>query len=152
MSEARLQARPRLARWVAVGLAIALVVFFTVNALLLPGLTAGLALHRSDQVAVGLVGLVLAGVALLFARPRLRADEHGVQVRNVLTTRWLVWEQVVAVSFPEGAPWARLELADDEFLPIVAIQAVDRARAVHAIRELRSLYGAYASAQREQSR
>lgn len=132
--------RPRLARWVAIAVAVGFVGLFAANAVLLPEVTTELNLHRSDQVALGLVGVVLAGGALLFARPRLRADEDGIQVRNVLTTRWLAWEQVLGVTFPDGAAWARLELAQDEFVPVIAIQVVDRGHALTAIRELRALH------------
>jgi hypothetical protein len=47
------------------------------------------------------------------------------------------------VSFPDGQPWARLELPSDEYVPIVAIQAADGELAVTAIRELRALHRKY---------
>ena len=31
----------------------------------------------------------------------------------------------MGVSFPDGARWARLDLPDDEYVPVLAIQAVD---------------------------
>jgi len=47
---------------------------------------------------------------------RVRADEHGVR-SHLLITRRLPWSEVLEVSFPDGSG-ARLELADDEYLPV----------------------------------
>ena len=47
------------------------------------------------------------------------------------------------MSFPPGARWARVDLPDDEYIPVMAIQAVDKERAVEAmdkVRELRARY------------
>jgi hypothetical protein len=49
---------------------------------------------------------------------------------------------VLSVSFPDGASWARLELPDDEYQAVMAVQAVDRGRAVEAVRALRKLHRA----------
>ena len=64
--------------------------------------------------------------------PRVRADADGVEVRNVGWPRYLPWELVRAVSFPDGASWARLDLPDHEYVPVLAVQAVDGMRAVSA--------------------
>ncbi|MDT7559779.1 MAG: hypothetical protein QOI68_4249, partial [Pseudonocardiales bacterium] len=77
---------------------------------------------------------------------RVRADADGVEVRNLLITRYLPWSEVLEVSFPDGARWARLELPDDEYLPVSAIQLVDGQRAVTAIGELRALHAAHNTA------
>jgi len=44
------------------------------------------------------------------------------------------------VAFPDGASWARLDLPDDEYLPVLAIQAVDGQRAVEGITQVRALH------------
>jgi hypothetical protein len=44
---------------------------------------------------------------------------------------------VVDVSFPAGGRWARIELPDDEYIPVMAIQAVDKGRAVDAMDAVR---------------
>jgi hypothetical protein len=136
--------RPRRARWVAVALAVVLVAVFSVVAALLRRTDTGVFFRTADQVAMVLLGLMLGGAALLFARPRVRADADGVYVRNVVGTHQLPWELVLRVSFPDGAPWARLELPDDEYLAVTAIQAADREHAVAAIRRLRALHQRYA--------
>lgn len=134
------EVRPRRARRVAVTAAVVLVVVFAVVAALLRQTPTGVYFRLSDQVAMVLVGLLLAGAALLFARPRVRAGASGVEVRNLLGTRMVPWELVVRVSFPDGAPWARLELPDDEYIAVMAIQSADGRHAVQAIRALRAVH------------
>jgi Bacterial PH domain len=134
------EARPRKARRVAVAAAVLLVVVFAVVAVLLRRTPTGVYFRLSDQVAMMLLGLLLAGAALLFARPRVRAGAEGVEVRNLLGTRTLPWELVLRVSFPDGAPWARLELPDDEYIAVMAIQSADGRHAVQDIRALRAVH------------
>ncbi|MDQ4011363.1 MAG: PH domain-containing protein [Actinomycetota bacterium] len=139
-AEVLFQARPRKARRVAVAAAVLLIVVFTVIAVLLRQTSTGVYFRLSDQVAMVLLGLLLAGVALLFARPRVRAGAEGVEVRNLFGSRTLPWQLVLWVSFPDGAPWARLELPDDEYIAVMAIQAADGRHAVQAIRTLRAVH------------
>lgn len=47
------------------------------------------------------------------------------------------------MSFPVGARWARVDLPDDEYTAIMAIQAVDKDRAVQAMDRLRALMDRY---------
>jgi hypothetical protein len=119
--------------------AVALVVIFVVVAVLLKSGSTGVRFGLSDQVSIAAIGVALAGAVLLLIRPRLVADAAGVEVRNVLFGQKVPWSTIRAVSFPDGAPWARLELPHDEYVPVVAIQAADGERAVVAIRELRAL-------------
>jgi Bacterial PH domain len=127
------------AAWVG---AIATVVVFVVIAAVLRTSDTGVYFRTADQVAMVLLGLLIAGGILLMARPRVRADARGVEVRNVAGPRYVPWEQVRAVSFPDGASWARLDLPDYEYLPVLAVQAVDGRRAVEDIRRLRALHAA----------
>jgi hypothetical protein len=94
-------------------------------------------------VAIALLGVVIAGAVLMFARPRLRAGASGVAVRNLLGYRLIPWADVVGVSFPVGARWARIDLPDDEYIPVMAIQAVDKDRAVEAMDDVRGLLARY---------
>jgi hypothetical protein len=133
--------RPRRATWTATAVAVVLLVAFAVVAVLLRSSNTGAIFEVSDQVAMMGVGVVLAGGALLFATPRVRADAEGIEVRNVLLlNKKFSWLEVLSVSFPDGASFARLELPDDEYHGILAIQAVDRGRAVEAVRALRRLH------------
>lgn len=139
MSVQRVEARPRKVRKVAIPVAVLLVLVFLGVAVTLRETPTGAYFQVADQVAMALLGVLLAGGALLLARPRMRADHTGVEVRGVITTRHYPWHRVRAIGFPDGAPWARLELPNDEYTPIMAIQATDGERAVTAMRELREL-------------
>ncbi|MEU4741689.1 PH domain-containing protein [Actinosynnema sp. NPDC023658] len=134
--------RPKKIRLVAGASAVFLVVVFTVVGLLLGDTPTGVIFRASDQVAMVCLGVLLACGVLLLTRPRVRADAEGVEVRNVVTAHRFTWQQVLHVSFPDGASWARLELPDDEYVSIMAVQAVDRDHAVAAVRALRELHRA----------
>lgn len=134
--------RPRkvlIAAWIG---AVVTVVLFVVIAVLLRNSPTGVYFRLADQVALVLMGLFIAGGVLLIARPRVRADAAGIEVRNILITRTLPWDVVERIAFPDGASWARLDLPDDEYLSVLAIQAVDGAYAVDAITKVRALHAA----------
>jgi Bacterial PH domain len=105
--------------------------------------SSGVIFHTSDQVAIAVLGLVIGGVLTLFARPRLRVGPAGLSVRNLVGDRLIRWSEVVGVSFPTGSRWARIDLPDDEYIPLMAIQAVDKERAVDAMDTVRSLLARY---------
>jgi cytochrome c biogenesis protein CcdA len=132
--------RPRRVRRVAAIAAVTIVVVFTLVAVLLRNTPTGVYFRLSDQVAMVGVGLLIAMGILSLARPRLRVGADGVEVRNIVETKRVPWDLVLGVTFPEGAPWARLELPDDEYVAVMAIQAADGEHAVRAMRELRRLH------------
>jgi len=134
--------RPRKAMIVAWVGAVAVLALFVVVAVLLRTADTGVYFRLADQVAMVMIGALIAGGLLLLARPRVRADADSVEVRNVLVTRTLPWDVVERVAFPDGASWARLELIGDDYLPVLAIQAVDGQRAVDGIRQVRALHAA----------
>jgi len=134
--------RPRRVLWAAWVGAVITVVLFTAIAVVLRNSPTGVSFRVADQVAMIVLGLIIAAGVLLLARPRVRADAAGVEVRNVLRTRYVPWELVRRVAFPDGASWARLELPDDEYFPVLAIQAVDGQHAVDAITRVRALHAA----------
>lgn len=103
----------------------------------------GVVFQTADQVAFVVLGLIIAGVVLLLTRPRLRIGSAGVSVRNLLGDKLIEWPDVVDVSFPVGHRWARVDLPDDEYIPVMAIQAVDKGRAVDAMDTVRSLLARY---------
>lgn len=130
--------RPRRLVVVCRLLAVLVVVVFGVLAPLLPrGQSQTATYARSDQIAFFVLGLLIALVPLLFARVRVQADERGVWVRNGLGEKFLPWAVVVGVHLPDGAPWAQLELQDDETVGLLAVQANDGAHAVDAVVGLR---------------
>lgn len=137
------QVRPRLTPYFAWAAAAVIVVTHITFGILLKVGSSGVIFRTADQVAFALLGVVLAGVTLLLTRPRLRIGPAGLSVRNVLSDRLVAWDDVVGVSFPPGARWARVELADDEYVPVLAIQAVDKTRAIEAMDTVRALGAKY---------
>ncbi|MGC5054261.1 PH domain-containing protein [Micromonospora sp. DT48] len=143
MSQIRLRPRRiRLVCWIA---APVLVVVFALIATTLTGPTGNGygTFQRGDQLAMIGLGVIFALGALVFTRPRVDADARGIRVRNIIGSYELPWEVVRGVRFDRGAPWAALELYDDDLLPVVALQAADKQLAVDGVRALRRLHQAY---------
>jgi hypothetical protein len=141
-----MRARPVRARWVAIASAAVVVLLFVVIAGLLGRTSSeGVEFGPGDQVAMVLLGVLVAAGLLLLARPAVSADLDGVRVRNLFTTKDVPWEIVREVSFRDGTPWAMLDLADDDQIAVLAVQAVDGQHAVAAVRALRTLHARHAA-------
>ena len=143
MSDWDIEIRPHLTPYFAYAAAAVILAAHIVIGALLKISSTGVIFQTSDQVAMGLLGAVLAGAVLLFTRPRLRVGAAGVAVRNLFGYKLITWPDVVDVSFPRGARWARVDLHDDEYIPVMAIQAVDKERAVAAMDRVRELLARY---------
>ncbi|MET7708535.1 PH domain-containing protein [Micromonospora sp. NPDC005413] len=143
MSETELiRLKPRRIRMVCWSAAITLVVVFALVATSLSGPTGDGygSFQRGDQIAMIGLGVFGALGFLMFTRPRVEADARGVRVRNVISSYELPWEVVRGIRFDRGAPWATLELHDDDLLPMIALQAADKELAVEGVRALRRLH------------
>ena len=137
------RAHPVRLRRVAVGIAVVVMAVSVVVAVLLGNTSSeGVIFSLGDQIAMVLLGALVAGGVLLIARPSVTADERGLRVRNILATKDVPWPVVREVAFRDGSPWAVLELADDEQLAVLAVQASEGPRAVEAVRGLRALHAA----------
>ena len=135
----RVVVRPRRLTLVCRSIAAVVVVVFTVVALTLRSAGGAEVFGRADQVAMVLLGLIIAGAVLGFTRARVEADVTGLRVRNALGEKAVPWEVVREVRLDDGQPWASLELQDDDTLGLLAVQANDGERAVHAVLALRAL-------------
>jgi hypothetical protein len=137
--------RPRKIRWVAIPVAVAVAVLFTVLSFGLKG-SAGFdnsgSFQRGDQAAMIGLGILIGLGVLTFLRPRVIADEQHIQVRNVVGGYDLPWSVVRKVRFDRNSPWAQLELHDDEQISVHALQAADKDYAVDGVRTLRKLHAA----------
>ncbi|TCB95404.1 PH domain-containing protein [Micromonospora zingiberis] len=142
--------RIRLVCWIS---AAVLVVVFTLIATTLTGPTGNGygTFQRGDQFAMIGLGVLFALGTLLFTRPRVEADARGIRVRNIIGSYELPWEVVRGIRFDRGAPWAALELHDDDLLPMVALQAADKQLAVDGVRALRRLHQAHLAAATERA-
>jgi hypothetical protein len=137
-----LKVRPRLIRLVVWIAAPVTVVVFTAIAVSLHGSfnETGAAFETPDQVAMILLGVLVAAGSLVLARPSLSADANGVRVRNLFGSVDLPWAVVRAIRFNRGAAWATLDLHDDDVVSVLAIQAADKEHAVRAVRALRAIH------------
>jgi hypothetical protein len=109
----------------------------------------GVRFYASDQVAVVLIGVLIAGGILLHTRTRLKAGPHGVLVRNVLGEKFIPLDLILGLSFPDGKSWARVELPADEYVPVLALRAADKEYAVAAVERFRELGARYAGGAEE---
>jgi hypothetical protein len=140
------RARPVRLRRVAFTTSAVVVVLFVLLAVLLRRSSSeGVEFGPGDQVAMVLLGVLVAAGVLVLARPSVVADLHGVRVQNLYTTKEVPWEVVRAVSFRDGTPWAMLDLADDDQIALLAVQAADGPRAVTTVRALRALHARHAA-------
>ena len=136
--------RPKRVRLVAALAAAAILISFTALSFGLKGSTGeGYGQFRAgDQFAMVGLGVLGALGALMFTRPRVRADAAGIRIRNVLGGYDLPWSVVRAVRFDRSSAWASLDLHDDETVPVHALQAADKEYAVAGVRALRALHAA----------
>ncbi len=143
-TEPLLVVRPRRIAIYASISASVVVATMVVVGLLLRNTNDGVSFQASDQI--GLIGLgILIGVAILMmARPNLKVFEQGLLVRNILGENFYEWPLVYGISFPQGAQWALLRMPDDETHPVMAIQLLDRGRAVESLQAVRRLHEKYA--------
>ncbi|MFF3223600.1 PH domain-containing protein [Nocardia suismassiliense] len=101
-----------------------------------------------DQIAMIGIGLVIAAAVLLLTRPRVRVGAGGVSVRNILGDNDFSWDTVRGVTFPDRKAWARLELVNDDYVPMLAIRSNDKVRAAEAMERLRELGVKYTAEQK----
>ena len=141
-----LEVRPRRAVRFTRIVAAVIAVLFIVAGVLSSHSTTGVNFRGSDQIAIICFGLLRAGAVLLLTRPRVRVRPHGVVVRNILGDNEYRWPDIRGISMPDKKAWARLELAGDEYVPLLAIRVNDREHAAHAMDRFRELGAKYTAA------
>lgn len=134
--------RPGRTRAVLLTAGAAIFVVLTVISLLIPGLSTG------ERLSFIVTGALLFGVLALLSRPKVVADETGVTVVNIATSRRLAWAEIVRVNLRPGDAWVFLDLSDGTSLPALGIQpgiakqrAIDDARALRALADARTSRG-----------
>src|SRR5262249_10018357 len=144
------RAEARKAKKVAYISAVLVVIIFTAVAFTLHGRTESgrSEFHAEDQISMIFLGLLAAGVVLMFTRPRIVADSDGVRVRNLLAWKYIPWDMIAAVRFDRGSPWVALDLQDDNVISVMAVQAADKEYAVDTVRKLRAMLAAHQDARR----
>ncbi|WP_404961153.1 PH domain-containing protein [Streptomyces sp. 147326] len=130
--------RPTRTRVVLLGVGLAMFATITSIAVMLERLQPG------ERISFVFVAVLLSSVLVLLSRPKVVADETGVTVVNLTTTRRLEWAQILRVNLRPGDPWVFLDLSDGTSLPVLGIQpgvakqqAIGDARALRALAESR---------------
>ncbi len=90
-----------------------------------------------DKVGVACIGVPIAVVLLLLARPSLTVSAEGVVVRNLVGSRRLSWAEVVSVRLGPDDSWASLDVADGSSLAVMALQTMDRDQTALVLADLR---------------
>jgi Bacterial PH domain len=91
-----------------------------------------------DKISVALMGVPVAAVLLLLARPSVSASQDGLIVRNLVGTRRLSWAEVVSFRLGPDDSWASIDVADGTSLAVMALQTADREQTAAALADLRS--------------
>lgn len=125
--------------WVIVVMAVHIFMAWAVDAQF-----SGVTITGLDKFAFIGVGLIISALSwIALTRPRVRANSDGVQVANIIGTRFYPWTVIYGLSFPRGSRMARLELPEFEYVTLWAIQSGDKERAIRAIEEFRELEAKY---------
>lgn len=104
----------------------------------------GAAITTVDKLAFPAIGLILSVLVWwALTRPRVRANADGVEVRNIIGTRFYPWVVVYGLTFPRGSRMARLELPEFEYVPLWAIQSGDKERAIESVKAFRRIEARY---------
>jgi Bacterial PH domain len=136
-------ARPVRSARVGYVCAVIVLVIFAITAGVMPTANAGASFNGADQVATAIIGVILAGLLTIPARPRLVADRDGVHIRQFLGEwRTVPWDLIVAVEFPARSRVARVVLPGDEVIGLYAVQRWDAERSVAVMAGLRTLFDA----------
>ncbi|MFB7057371.1 PH domain-containing protein [Streptomyces vinaceus] len=130
--------RPNRTRAVLLGVGSAMFVTIGSISFLLENLSPG------ERVSFLVTAALMTSVLVLLSRPKVVADEAGVTVVNLTSTRRLEWAQILRVNLRPGDPWVFLDLSDGTSLPALGIQpgvakqqAIGDARALRALAEAR---------------
>lgn len=135
------QSRPHRSAVAAWWVAAVILVVFLFTAVVMMHDNAGVHFMPSDRFGTAVIGIIIAGAALMPTRPRLDADVHELRLRAFLgAPRVVPWAVVTKVEFPRKLLFARVVLPADETFAIYAVQRMDHDQSVEVMRALRELY------------
>ncbi|KRC99158.1 MULTISPECIES: PH domain-containing protein [unclassified Streptomyces] len=126
--------RPGRTRVVLLTAGVAILVVISAVAMLLEQLGPG------ERLSFILTGALVFWVLAQLARVRVIADDAGVTVVNIASSRRLAWAEILQVNLRPGDPWVFLNLSDGTSLPALGIQpGIDKQQAIRDARALRAL-------------
>lgn len=129
---------------VALGWVILVMAVHIFMALVLDVEFTGLTITAIDKFAFPGIGVIISVISwICLTRARVRVNRDGVEVRNIIGTRFYPWLVIYGLTFPRSARMARLELPEFEYVPLWAIQSGDGARALQAVEKFRVLEAKY---------
>lgn len=138
-----IEARPLRSARIAVAVAAVVLIALVAIAAILPSTSDGVTFTGADQIGVAGIGVLIAIGILSFLRPRLRADQSGVDARGFFGGfKHVDWDLVTAVEFPPKVRFARLVVPGDELIPLYAVQRGDGEHSVEVMQGLRELFAA----------
>ena len=138
------EAKSAFLRKVAIGWVILVMAAHIFMGVTLDISSTGASFDTLDHFAFPGVGVLISILSwLALTRPRLRANSDGVEVRNIVGTRFYPWQVLYGLSFPEGDRMARLELPNFEYVPVWALQSGDKSTVIDAVRRFRDLEAKY---------
>ena len=126
--------RPRLGRYLPWALGLVLFLAALTLAVLLPA-----SWSAADRTLMVLTGLAMGEFLRRVGSVRVRADEDGLLVVNILSRERLAWAQVVSLRLREGDPWLVLDLDDGTTLSAMGVQGSEGAWAREQAVELATL-------------
>lgn len=117
---------------------------FVIGGVVLGAMVLAALVVPSSFTAVDRMGFLVVGLAIFAfcyreATVRVTAAPDHLLVRNLFRSRRLDWAEVISVSFPQGDPWAHLDLADGDTIATMALQRADGDRGIAAARRLAAL-------------
>ena len=126
--------RPGRTRAVLLTAGVVIFLVITAVAMLLEQLGPG------ERLSFILTGGLIFWVLAMLARVRVVADDSGVTVVNIASSRHLDWAEIIQVNPRPGDPWVFLNLSDGTSLPALGIQpGIAKERAIADARTLRAL-------------
>ena len=109
-------------------------------ACLVMALTLPFVIHRVlDSFGFVALALFVGWFCHRHASVEVRAEAHHVRVKNAFSSRCFEWPELIGVSFPEGDPWAHVDLADGDTYSVMAFQRADAAHGISMAREFNAL-------------
>lgn len=133
--------RPRRGRAVAMTMATLSVVIFSGFALLAPTPAEGGSFAVGDRIMMVALGLAIAAFLWRYTAIKAVPDERGIDIRNLLLSRRVEWDEVEAVRFHGGAAWPVLALHDGDEVAVMAVQKADGGSSSSDATRLASLVG-----------
>lgn len=126
--------RPARTRVVLLTAAVAMFVVISTVGMMLDRLGPG------ERASFVFTAALFAGVLVMLSRPKVVADDEGVTVVNITSSRRLAWAEILRVNLRPGDPWVFLDLSDGTSMPALGIQpGIAKEQAIRDARALRAL-------------